>query len=147
MNMTGRQKRRLALAACVVCGVSAAAGLTATAFQQHMMFFYTPAQVASGEADVSRPFRIGGLVAEGTVQRLDGLEMQFVINGGGLSRGVTVSYSGVLPDLFREGQGVVARGVWENDILQADEILAKHDENYAPPGMADALPTPTPYQY
>lgn len=144
--MTGRQKRRLALAACVVCGVSAAAGLTAAAFQQHMMFFYTPAQVASGEADVSRPFRVGGLVGEGTIQRLDGLEMRFVINSGELSSGVTVSYSGVLPDLFREGQGVVARGIWKDGILQADEILAKHDENYAPPGMAGTSPTSTPYQ-
>lgn len=136
--MTPRRKRRLVSAACVLCGAAAAAGLTAAAFRENLLFFYTPSQAAAGEIDGSRPFRLGGLVAENSVRRESGaLEMRFVITD--LANNVTVSYSGVLPDLFAEGRGVVVRGQWADGMLYADEVLAKHDENYAPPEVAAAL--------
>ena len=136
--MTPRRRRRLTVALCVLCGAAATVGLTVAAFQQNLLFFYTPSQIHSGEFDSSRPFRIGGLVAENSVARESGeLQMHFVITD--TAHRVTVAYSGVLPDLFREGQGVVARGSWNDGVLQADEILAKHDENYRPPEVENAL--------
>ena len=136
--MTPRRKRRLISAACVLFGAAAAAGLTAAAFRQNLLFFYTPSQVAAGGIDNARPFRLGGLVAKNSVQRNTGaLEVRFVITD--TAENVTVSYSGVLPDLFGEERGVVVRGKWENGVLFADQVLAKHDENYAPPEVLDAL--------
>lgn len=136
--MTPRRRRRLTVALCVLCGAAATIGLTAAAFQQNILFFYTPSQIHTGDFDSSRSFRLGGLVAENSVRRKSGdLQMHFVITD--TAHSVTVSYSGVLPDLFREGQGVVARGAWRNGVLYADEILAKHDENYRPPEVQDAL--------
>ena len=136
--MTPRQRRRFVVSVLVLCGAAATIALTAAAFRENFLFFYTPSQIHAGDFDDSRSFRLGGLVAENSVSRAEGdLEMFFVITD--TAHRVTVSYSGVLPNLFREGQGVVARGVWRDGILRADEVLAKHDENYRPPEVEDAL--------
>ncbi|MBE8158128.1 MAG: cytochrome c maturation protein CcmE [Betaproteobacteria bacterium] len=136
--MTPRRKRRLVSAACVLLGAAAAAALTTAAFRENLLFFYSPSQVAAGDIDGTRPFRLGGLVAVNSVRRETGaLEMRFVITD--TAQNITVSYSGVLPDLFHEGRGVVVRGRWDGGVLYADQVLAKHDENYAPPEVLDAL--------
>lgn len=136
--MTPRHRRRLTVALCVLCGAAATIALTVAAFRQNLLFFYTPSQIHAGDFDSSRPFRLGGLVAENSLRRESGeLQIQFVITD--TAHRATVSYSGVTPDLFREGQGVVARGSWRDGVLYADEILAKHDENYRPPEVQDAL--------
>ncbi len=136
--MTPRRQQRLAILLCVLLGTAATAALTTAAFQQNLLFFYTPTQVISGDIDATRPFRLGGLVATGTVQRQSGsLSVEFAITD--TASEVAVSYTGVLPDLFREGKGVVVRGSWKNDVLIAEEVLAKHDENYYPPEVEDAL--------
>lgn len=136
--MTPRRRRRLTVAVCVLCGAAATIALTAAAFQQNFLFFYTPSQIYAGDFDSSRPFRLGGLVAENSVSRERGdLRMSFVITD--MAHRATVSYAGVLPDLFREGQGVVVRGAWRDGVLYAEEVLAKHDENYRPPAVEDAL--------
>lgn len=136
--MTPRRKRLL-LVGLVVLGVSAAVGLALTAFQRNLLYFFTPTQVAAGEAPSNYPFRIGGLVKQGSVHHEDdGLTVRFVVTDGRDS--VPVVYKGVLPDLFREGQGVVARGRLDGaGGFRAQEVLAKHDEKYMPPEVADAL--------
>nr|MDQ2694193.1 cytochrome c maturation protein CcmE [Pseudomonadota bacterium] len=120
-------------------GIGSAAALALSAFQKNLLFFYSPSQVAAGEAPVGYPFRIGGLVAEGSISRVpDTLKISFVLTDHGHS--VAVHYQGILPDLFREGQGIVARGRLQPDgSFAAEEVLAKHDENYMPPEVADAL--------
>jgi cytochrome c-type biogenesis protein CcmE len=136
--MTPRRKRRLILTLCVMLGAGATIGLTAAAFRQNLLFFYTPTQVLAGEADSGRTFRLGGLVAADSVRRAAGsLEVRFAITD--TQNEVPVSYRGVLPDLFREGQGAVVRGEWRDGVLVAAEVLAKHDENYMPPEVHDAL--------
>jgi cytochrome c-type biogenesis protein CcmE len=109
------------------------------AFQDNVMFFFDPSQVAQGDAPIDKRFRLGGMVRPGTVERPPGsLEMSFVVTD--FQRDVPVRYSGVVPDLFRENQGVVAHGRLGRDgIFVADEILAKHDENYMPPEVAEAI--------
>lgn len=136
--MTPRQ-RRLALVAGILGGVSIAALLAMRAFEDNVMFFFDPSQVATGEAPVDKRFRLGGMVRPGTVQRTPGsLEMNFIVTD--FQRDVPVRYEGVVPDLFRENQGVVAHGRLGTDgIFVADEILAKHDENYMPPEVARAI--------
>ena len=123
----------------VALGAAAAVGLSVNAFRQNILFFFTPTQVAAGEAPVGRSFRIGGLVQDGSFRRNPGeLAAQFVITD--TANHVTVRYDGLLPDLFEEGKGVVARGkLGEGGEMQAEEVLAKHDENYMPPEVADAL--------
>jgi cytochrome c-type biogenesis protein CcmE len=123
----------------VVVGVAIATGLTLQAMKDSMMFFVSVTEVAEGKYPADRNFRVGGLVKDGTVQRQEGsLEMTFQVTD--LRCDLGVSYSGVLPDLFREGQGVVAHGrIDESGIFIADEILAKHDENYMAPEVADSL--------
>lgn len=136
--MTPRRRRRLTVAIFAFCGAAATIALTAAAFRENFLFFYTPSQIHAGEFDSSRPFRLGGLVAAESVSRQSGdLRMSFVITD--TAHNVTVSYSGVLPDLFREGQGVVALGEWRDGVLIAAEVLAKHDENYRPPEVEAAL--------
>ena len=136
--MTPRRKKRLTVVLLILCGAAATVGFTTVAFRQNFLFFYTPTQIKTGDADVSRVFRLGGLVAIDSIKRQSGqLETRFIITDN--ANKVTVSYSGILPDLFREGQGVVARGQWKNKILIADEVLAKHDENYTPLEVQDAL--------
>jgi cytochrome c-type biogenesis protein CcmE len=110
-----------------------------TAFQQNLVFFFTPSQVAANEAPVGKPFRIGGMVEEGSLKRGgDGLTVQFKVTD--TAKSVQVKYTGILPDLFREGKGVVAQGrLGPDGVFQATEVLAKHDENYMPPEAAHAL--------
>jgi len=127
-----------AMASGLVC-LAAATALVLTAFEQNMLYFYTPTQIASGEAPEGRRLRVGGLVERGSVRRLSGaLEVRFDVTD--LDRSVTVAYAGVLPDLFREGQGVVAHGrLGADGLFEADEVLARHDENYMPPEVAEML--------
>ncbi len=127
---------RMAVAGGVLLAVGGIAALVFNAFQSNMVFFYSPTQVGSKEAPVDRTFRIGGLVKEGSVQR-DGVNVNFVVTD--TAKSVPVRYSGILPDLFKEGKGVVAQGKLEGDVFVAREVLAKHDENYMPPEAADAL--------
>jgi len=136
--MTPRQ-RRLALVVGILAGVSVAALLAMRAFEDNVMFFFDPSQVATGEAPVGKRFRLGGMVRPGTVQRTPGsLEMSFIVTD--FKRDVPVRYEGVVPDLFRENQGVVAHGrLGQDGTFVADEILAKHDENYMPPEVAKAI--------
>ena len=130
--MTPR-RRRIVLVVGILAGVSIAGALALRAFLENVMFFFDPTQVAAGEAPTGERFRLGGMVRPGTVERRSGsLDMNFVVTD--FKRDVPVRYSGVVPDLFRENQGVVAHGR-----LGADEILAKHDENYMPPEVARAI--------
>ena len=128
--------KRLAIVGGVVCAVGAAAALVLNAFQSNLVFFYSPSQVAAKEAPSSRTFRLGGLVQEGSVRR-DGVKVNFVVTD--TIQAVPVSYSGILPDLFKEGKGVVAQGQLKGGVFVAREVLAKHDENYMPPEAAEAL--------
>jgi len=141
--MTPRRRRLLAVVAILV-GVAAAAALAMLAFEENLLYFYSPSQVAAGEAPRGRTFRIGGLVTPGSLQRTDGtLEIRFVVTDNRES--MPVRYAGLLPDLFREGQGVIAHGRFgESGEFVADEVLAKHDENYMPPEVAETLHMPTP---
>ena len=127
--------------AAIVLGVLAAVGVAVTlvlnAFNSNLVFFYTPTQIAAKEAPQGRTFRIGGLVQAGSVAR-DGVTVRFTVTD--TLKNVPVRYEGVLPDLFKEGKGVVAQGQLGPDgVFAAREVLAKHDENYMPPEAADAL--------
>lgn len=131
------RRKRLAIIAGVLLSLAAATALVLNAFRSNLVFFFTPTQVAAGEAPVQRPFRLGGLVREGSVVR-DGVQIRFVVTD--TAREVPVSYKGLLPDLFKEGKGVVAQGSLGADgVFVAREVLAKHDENYMPPEAAEAL--------
>jgi cytochrome c-type biogenesis protein CcmE len=136
--MTPRQ-RRLGLVVGILLGVSIAGVLALGAFRKNVTFFFDPSQVAAGQVPVGERFRLGGMVTQGTVQRAPGsLEVRFVVTD--FAHDVPVSYSGVLPDLFREGAGVVAQGRLRSDgTFVADEVLAKHDEKYMPPAVAKSL--------
>ena len=136
--MTRRQRRLGILLAALVCA-GAATALTLNAFRSNLVFFFSPSQIAAKEAPVAQIFRLGGLVERGSIQReRDGMTIRFIVTD--TARGVPVVYHGLLPDLFREGKGVVARGrLGEDGVFVANEVLAKHDENYMPPEAADAL--------
>ena len=136
--MTPRQ-RRLGLVVGILLGVSIAGVLALSAFRKNVTFFFDPSQVAAGQVPVGERLRLGGMVTQGTVQRAPGsLEVRFVVTD--FAHDVPVSYSGVLPDLFREGAGVVAQGRLRSDgTFVADEVLAKHDEKYMPPAVAKSL--------
>lgn len=136
--MTPRRRRMVAMTSGLVC-LAAATALVLTAFEQNMLYFYTPTQIAAGEAPEGRRLRVGGLVEQGSVRRTPGsLEVRFDVTD--LDRTITVAYAGVLPDLFREGQGVVAHGsLGAGGLFEADEVLARHDENYMPPEVAEML--------
>ena len=126
----------------IVGGLAAlgvATALVLNAFQSNLVFFFTPTQVAAREAPQNRAFRIGGLVEAGSVQRdRDALTVRFVVTD--TAKAIPVTYTGILPDLFREGKGVVAQGrIGADGTFHATEVLAKHDENYMPPEAADAL--------
>jgi cytochrome c-type biogenesis protein CcmE len=131
--------KRMTLIGLVVAGVALAATLALRAFQENLLYFFSPSQVTAGEAPEGRSFRLGGMVEKGSVRREPGsLTVEFVVTD--FSKSLPVEYTGVLPDLFREGQGVVARGRLDgNGGFVAEEVLAKHDENYMPPEVADAL--------
>ena len=136
--MTPR-RRRMAAVTLILIGVSIAAFLALTAFQKNLLYFYTPAQVAAGEAPQGYPFRVGGLVVKGSVAREpNSVKVRFSVTDG--SATVPVVYSGILPDLFREGQGIISIGQMNGQgVFEASEVLAKHDENYMPPEVADSL--------
>jgi len=136
--MNKRSKRKL-LVAMVVFGVATATVLGLTAFRENLLYFYSPSQIKAGEAPSNRSFRIGGLVVNGSVRREEGsLAVKFDLTDNVAT--VPVTYTGILPDLFREGQGIVAMGSIDGTgLFVADEVLAKHDENYMPPEVADAL--------
>jgi cytochrome c-type biogenesis protein CcmE len=120
-------------------GLGLATSLALTAFRKNLLYFYDPTQVAAGEAPPSARFRVGGLVRTGSVQREPGsLHVRFIV--ADCEHGLPVEYTGILPDLFKEGQGIVAHGRLDgNGVFQADEVLAKHDENYMPPEVAASL--------
>jgi len=141
--MTPRRKRLLAVIA-ILTGVGAAAALAILAFEDNLLYFYNPTQVLAGEAPKDRMFRIGGMVTEGSLQRTEGtLRIRFVVTD--YKESIPVRYEGLLPDLFREGQGVIAHGRLSKDgEFVANEVLAKHDENYMPPEVAESLHLPTP---
>lgn len=138
MSMNKRSKRKL-LVIMVVMGVALATVLGLTAFEENILYFYSPTQIKNGEAPESRNFRVGGLVVAGTVERAsESLLVKFDLTDN--AETMTVEYSGILPDLFREGQGIVAMGAFnDKNVFVANEVLAKHDENYMPPEVADAL--------
>lgn len=135
--MKARHQRLLAVGLAVT-GLAVATALTLRAFQDNMMFFMSVSQVAAGEYPKERNFRLGGLVVQGSIQRDPGsLDVNFNVTD--LRCTVPVTYTGVLPDLFRDGQGVVAHGRMQGDTFIADEVLAKHDENYMAPEVAESL--------
>ena len=136
--MKPRTKRALAIVAGVVT-LGIASALVLNAFQSNLVFFFSPTQVASAEAPKDRAFRIGGLVEKGSVKRdANGLTVTFIVTD--TAKTVPVTYTGMLPDLFQEGKGVVAQGKLRADgVFVAEQVLAKHDENYMPPEAAEAL--------
>lgn len=136
--MTRRQRHTLMVTGILV-GVAVAAFLALTAFQKNLLYFYTPSQVAAGEAPKGYAFRVGGLVVPGSVKRdPESLSVRFEVTDGAAS--VPIAYSGILPDLFREGQGIISIGQLNGDgLFEASEVLAKHDENYMPPEVAASM--------
>ena len=128
--------KKLALAGGLLAAVGVAVALVLNAFQSNLVFFFSPSQVAANEAPSGRTFRIGGLVEEGSL-KVHGTDVQFVITD--TARAVPVRFEGILPDLFKEGKGVVAQGQLQDGVFVAREVLAKHDENYMPPEAAEAL--------
>ncbi len=136
--MKSRQKR-LVLVILAIVGVGLASVLVTNALRSNMAYFFTPTQIIDGEAPEGQLMRIGGMVKEGTLKRVaDGLTVEFVVTD--TASDVVVQYTGILPDLFREGQGVVARGkVNQQRLFVAEEVLAKHDESYMPPEAMEAL--------
>ena len=132
-----RRHKRLAFIFIGLASLAIAAYLAASAFRSNLVFFFSPTQVAAKEAPVDRTFRIGGLVQEGTLKR-DGLNVQFTVTDTAAS--VPVVYNGILPDLFKEGRGCVAQGkIGADGVFHAEQVLAKHDENYMPPEAGQAL--------
>ena len=136
--MKPRHQRMIAIAAGVAL-IAIAAALVLNAFQGNVVFFFSPSQVAAKEAPLEKTFRIGGMVESGSLKRqADGLTVQFVVTD--TARSIPVTFTGILPDLFKEGKGVVAQGrLGPDGAFHATEVLAKHDENYMPPEAAHAL--------
>ena len=137
--MTPKRKRRLYAILSIVVGVAATVSLSLTAFQENLLYYFSPSEVHAGEVPQGRNIRVGGMVVEGSVNRPgQGLVVQFILTDYGEK--VTVEYEGILPDLFREGQGIIAMGqLNKNNTFIASEVLAKHDENYMPSEVADSL--------
>ncbi|NGY05418.1 cytochrome c maturation protein CcmE [Solimonas terrae] len=136
--MSKRQKRMAAVAALVV-GLALTAVFGFTAFRKNMMYFYTPTDILDHQVADDARLRLGGLVMVGSVKRGDGLQVDFTLSD--CEKSLPVRYDGILPDLFKEGQGIVATGTMQNGVFVADEVLAKHDENYMPPELAKSLKT------
>jgi len=134
-----RRHKRIGIILAGLAGLGLAAFLALSAFQNNLVFFFSPTQVAAKEAPVNRTFRIGGLVEEGTLKRdNDGLTVRFTVTDTAAS--IPVVYKGILPDLFKEGRGCVAQGHLSSDgVFQAEQVLAKHDENYMPPEAGQAI--------
>jgi len=133
--MTKRQNRMI-LVALLVAGTSLAAYLGLKAFNENLLYFFSPTDVVNGKAPSGKSFRLGGLVANGSVKR-EGIKVAFDVTDN--QNTFTVKYEGILPDLFREGQGIITTGSLKNGSFMATEVLAKHDENYMPPEVADTL--------
>jgi len=131
-----KRHNRMALVAMLVLGISLAGYFALKAFNDNLLYFFTPADVVEGRAPIGKSFRLGGLVENDSVIR-DGLKVSFMLTD--TVNSMQVSYVGILPDLFREGQGIVATGSLSQNVFVASEVLAKHDENYMPPEVADAL--------
>ena len=134
-----RRHKRIGIILVGLAGLSLAAFLVASAFRENLVFFFSPTQVAAKEAPVDRTFRIGGLVEDGTLKRdSDGLTVRFTVTDTAAS--IPVVYKGILPDLFKEGRGCVAQGkIGADGVFQAEQVLAKHDENYMPPEAGEAI--------
>ena len=137
--MKPKRRQRVVLVGLLVAGVGIAVSLALLALQENINLFFSPSQVVAGEAPVGSPFRLGGMVVDGSVSRAgESLEIRFDLTD--TANTVTVAYTGILPDLFREGQGIVAQGsVDDNGLFTATQVLAKHDETYMPPEVIDAL--------
>ena len=131
--------KRLAMIAAGIAALGIATALILNAFRSNLVFFYTPSEIAANQAPVGHDFRVGGMVVDGSLERQpDGVSVRFVVTD--TVKSIPVIYKGILPDLFREGKGVVAQGKLSADgVFQADQVLAKHDENYMPPEAAEAI--------
>jgi cytochrome c-type biogenesis protein CcmE len=137
--MNPKRKKRLIIILAIVLGSSTAIGLTLYALNQNINLFYSTTQIANGEAPKDARIRVGGMVVKGSLKRAtDSLRVEFTLTD--YAHTTTVVFTGILPDLFREGQGIIAQGKLDaNGVFQADEVLAKHDENYMPPEIKDSL--------
>lgn len=137
--MNPKRKKKLVLLTSMVAAVGVAVGLVLYALSENINLFYTPTQIAQGEAPVGQRIRAGGMVVDGSIKRAeDSLQVQFAVTD--YEHDVVIQYTGILPDLFREGQGIVTMGSMDdNGIFQATEVLAKHDEKYMPPEVEEAL--------
>lgn len=136
--MNPKRKQRLIIVLGIMAAVGLATGLMMYALSENINLFFTPTQIAEGEAPLNRRIRVGGLVVEGSVNRGEDLQVRFDLTDN--AEVITVKFSGILPDLFREGQGIIAMGkLVEGNWVEADEVLAKHDENYVPPEVQEAL--------
>lgn len=137
--MNPKRKKRLAIILLLLAGTGVSVGLVLYALEQNINLFYTTTQIAQGEAPTSTRIRVGGMVVDGSVERsTKSLLVSFKLTD--YANQVKVSYTGILPDLFREGQGIIAQGKLDSSgVFQADEVLAKHDENYMPPEVAESL--------
>ena len=133
------RKKRILMVFAILVGISISVILILTAFEKNLMYFYSPTEIINGDAPKARSFRIGGLVVtDSVIRNSDDLKVSFILTD--TVNKVKVIYEGILPDLFREGQGIVANGKLQSDnIFIADQVLAKHDENYMPPEVAEAL--------
>jgi cytochrome c-type biogenesis protein CcmE len=136
--MTPTRKKRALVVAALVAGIGTATAVAVVSMNENMMFFISPSDVQNQELPPDRQFRLGGLVVDDSIEHADeGLRVQFSVTDGGHE--VPVVFDGILPDLFREGQGIVAHGFLRNGRFEAHEVLAKHDENYMPPEVQKAL--------
>lgn len=137
-TLNAKRKKTLYILIALMVGVGIAVGLATYALRQNINLFYTPTQLAQAEAPEGQRLQVGGLVMQGSVRRApDSLAVRFTITD--LKEQVDVVYTGILPDLFREGQGIVANGRFVNGVVEAEEVLAKHDETYMPPQVKDAI--------
>lgn len=137
--MNTKRKKRLLAIVLLVAGVSIAAYLALQSFNENLMYFYSPSDIKAGKAPTNHLFRVGGLVEKNSlIRQEDSLMLEFRVTDQ--AETISVQYTGILPDLFREGQGIIARGkLNKNGLFVAEEVLAKHDENYMPPEVADSL--------
>jgi len=137
--MTPKRQKRLYIILAIVFGTSLAVGLTMYALNQNINLFYSTSQIANGEAPTDARMRVGGMVVDGSLERsTDSLRVSFELTD--YENTVKVVFTGILPDLFREGQGIIAQGKMDTQgVFQADEVLAKHDENYMPPEIAESM--------
>lgn len=136
--MTPARRKRLYLVLAIVAGVSLAAWLTSQALLRNVMYSYNPSEIAEGKAPPERRFRLLGMVQKGSIEKVPGtLDVKFLVTD--YKHTLHVTYTGILPDLFRDGQGVVAHGQLKDGIFVADQVLAKHDEKYMPPELAEAI--------